>query len=117
MIEKKNWLTVFLLGIVTCGIYSIVYFYRYSQNVNKVCDGDGKNTKNYIVAILLSLITCGIYMWVWVYGIGARLEQAGKRYGVNSQSAIVYLLIYCVPVYNIYYIVTNMNEFADKING
>ncbi len=117
MIEKKNWVTVFLLSIITCGIYGIVYFCQYAKNVNTVCEGDGKNTKGYIVALLLSVITCGIYQWVWLYGIGSRLEQAGKRYGVNCQSAIVYLLISFVPVYNIYYIVNNMNEFADKING
>ena len=117
MIEKKNWVTVLLLSLVTCGIYGIVYFYQYSKDVNTVCEGDGKTTQNYIIALLLGMITCGIYMWVWYYGVGARLEQAGKRYGVNCQSPIVYLLIWFVPIYNFYYILNNMNEFADKING
>ena len=79
MIEKKNWVTVLLLSLVTCGIYGIVYFYQYSKDVNTVCEGDGKTTQNYIVALLLGMITCGIYMWVWYYGVGARLEQEGDQ--------------------------------------
>ncbi len=116
MVEKKNWVTVMLLSIVTCGIYGIVYFVQYAKDVNTVCAGDGKNTQDYIIALLLGIITCGIYQWVWFYGVGCRLEEAGKRYGVNCQSGIIYLLITFVPIYSFYYIVNNMNEFADRIN-
>ncbi|MBQ3050028.1 MAG: DUF4234 domain-containing protein [Oscillospiraceae bacterium] len=117
MIEKRNWLTVMLLSIVTCGIYGIIFFCKYADDVNKVCEGDGKTTKGYIVALLLGIITCGIYQFVWLYGIGGRLEEAGKRYDVKCQSPIVYLLICFVPIYSFYYLCENMNQFADKVNA
>ena len=115
MIEKRNWITVILLNLVTCGIYAMIFLYKYGEDVNKVCEGDGKNTMNYFLAMLLGIVTCGIYNFIWFYGIGARLEEAGKRYGVNCQSAIVYLLIMFVPFYGYYYLCDNMNQFADKV--
>lgn len=117
MIEKRNWVTVLLLSIVTCGIYGIIFWCKYVNDVNKVCEGDGKTTQNYIVALLLTAITCGIYGFIYYYGIGTRLEEAGKRYGISCQSGIVYMIIMFVPIYGFYYLCDNMNKFADAVNA
>ena len=72
MIQRRSFLTYILLSIITCGIYSIFFWYSYSDDMNKVCNGDGKETQNYLIVFLLSLVTCGIYYYIWVYGVGNR---------------------------------------------
>jgi hypothetical protein len=48
MIQRRSLLTLILLSIITCGIYGIIFWYNYSDDMNKVCNGDGKLTQNYI---------------------------------------------------------------------
>jgi hypothetical protein len=66
MIKRRSLLTLILLSFITCGIYGIVFWYNYSDDMNKVCNGDGKQTQNYLIVFLLSFITCGIYPIVWL---------------------------------------------------
>jgi len=86
-----------LLTIVTCGIYAIIFWYNYAEDMNRLCAGDGENTTNYIVAILLSIVTCGIYMWVWYYKIGNRLQKNAPRYGMqfqeNGTSVLMWMIL------------------------
>ncbi|MCR3759444.1 DUF4234 domain-containing protein [Clostridium felsineum] len=72
-----------LLGIITCGIYSYYTIYKVSQDVNVICDGDGRNTAGLIQFILLSIVTCGIYAWFWYYGVGNRLQENAPRYNLT----------------------------------
>lgn len=39
--DRSFW-TVLLLSIITCGIYGIVFWYNYTEDVNVVCRRDGK---------------------------------------------------------------------------
>ena len=60
-IKRRNGLVSALLGLVTCGLYHIFFWYQYGEDTNWVCRDDRKMTQNYIVAWILSWITCGIY--------------------------------------------------------
>lgn len=62
---KRSVLTVILLSIVTCGIYSIYWYYQTANELNACEEQD--QLPNYIVAILLSFVTCGIYGIYWLY--------------------------------------------------
>jgi len=85
-----------LLSIVTCGIYSIWFWYKYSEDMNIVCNGDGKTTQNYIIVLLLSIVTCGIYQFFWFYGLGNRLQENSGRYGVamseNGSTVLMWMI-------------------------
>jgi hypothetical protein len=125
MIKQRNFVAFILLSIITCGIYGIVFWYNYSDDMNIICNGDGKETKNYIIVILLSLITCGIYYWIWIYGVGNRLNENAPRYGINfSENGTTILLWMLVGslVFGIgaiiaqYLLVRNMNELANRYN-
>jgi hypothetical protein len=125
MIKQRNFVAFILLSIITCGIYGIVFWYNYSDDMNIICNGDGKETKNYIIVILLSLITCGIYYWFWIYGVGNRLNENAPRYGINfSENGTTILLWMLVGslVFGIgaiiaqYLLVRNMNELANRYN-
>lgn len=59
MIPHRSFLTVFLLSVVTCGIYWYYYMYRLTQDINQMTGDDGYYTDAAAV-VLLSIITCGL---------------------------------------------------------
>lgn len=125
MIKHRSLLTLILLSIITCGIYNIIFWYSYSEDLNRICQGDGKETKNYIVVMLLSFITCGIYFWIWLYGIGNRLSENAPRYGTHFQENGSTILLWAIvgsflcgvgPLIAMHFLIKNMNELADRYN-
>ena len=50
-IKRRNGLVSALLGLVTCGLYHIFFWYQYGEDTNWVCRDDRKMTQNYIFAI------------------------------------------------------------------
>lgn len=125
MIKRRSLLTLILLSIITCGIYSIVFWYSYSDDMNRVCNGDGKQTQNYIIVILLSIITLGIYPFIWYYGIGNRLQENAPRYGLNFSENGTTVILWMILgsflcgigyLYAMYIVIRNMNDIADRYN-
>lgn len=97
MKTDRSLLIYILLTIVTCGIYSIIFWYMYTEDINKVCDGDGNESPNYIIVLLLSIVTCGIYGFYWYYKQGNRLQAAAPRYELsfqeNGTSVLLWMLL------------------------
>jgi hypothetical protein len=94
--------------------------------MNKVCYGDGKETKNFLIVILLSIITCGIYTWIWYYGVGNRLAENAPRYGQrfneDGTTVLLWMLLGSLlcglgTFYAQYIMVKNMNSLADSFNN
>lgn len=125
MIKRRSLLTLILLSIITCGIYGIIFWYNYADDMNKVCNGDGKQTQNYIIVILLSFITCGIYPIIWFYGLGNRLQENAPRYGLsfneNGTTVIMWMIFGSLicgigSFFALHILIKNMNEIADRYN-
>jgi len=124
MIQTRNFWTVLLLSLVTCGIYMIYFLYTYVQDLNKVCAGDGEEDMNFIKIILLSAVTCGIYGMYWYYCIGNRLQNNAARYGLTFQENGTTFLLWMIlgswigvgPFVVMYFMVNNMNAIAEVYN-
>jgi heme/copper-type cytochrome/quinol oxidase subunit 2 len=125
MIRRRNFVTMILLSIITFGIYGIVFWYTYSDDMNTVCNGDGKETRNYFIVILLSIITCGIYYWFWLYSVGNRLSENAPRFGTNFSENGTTILLWTLigsllcgigSLVAQYILVKNMNDLADRYN-
>ncbi|MDE6408337.1 MAG: DUF4234 domain-containing protein [Anaeroplasmataceae bacterium] len=72
--QKRDVIVVILLGIFTCGIYSIYWFYTTAEALNNEVD-DNEPLMNYILALLLGLITCGIYPIYWYWKFYSKLDK------------------------------------------
>lgn len=125
MISRRSLVTYILLSIITCGIYSIIFWYNYADDMNKVCEGDGKVTQNFIIVLLLSFVTCGIYYWIWLYGVGNRLSENAPRYGAyfqeNGTTILLWMLIGSLvcgigSFVATYLLIKNMNELGNRYN-
>ena len=73
---KRDLITVILLSIFTCGIYSIYWMYQTTRELNS-CEPDEPLT-NYFIAILLSVITLGIYGIYWTYKFYKKVDSVTK---------------------------------------
>lgn len=112
--KKYNWITVLLLGIVTCGIYGLIVNYNIVENNNKIAEEKGEETiKGLIIAILLGCVTCGIYYIFWLYKFYKQQVAIAEKSGVQVapiNNPIVLLLLTYVPVYGTYVLCDNYNR-------
>ena len=126
MVQQRSLVTYILLTIVTCGIYSIYFWYKYAEDMNKVCEGDGETTTNYIVVLLLNVVTCGIYSFFWYFKLGNRLQTNAPRYSQNFQENGTTILMWMIfgsllcgvgSFYAMYILIKNMNSIANVYNA
>lgn len=126
MIKQRSLLTYILLSLVTFGIYSIYFWYTYTDDLNTVCAGDGEETTNYILVLLLSMVTCGIYGYIWYYKVGNRLQNNAPRYGLffseNGTTALLWLLFGSLvcgigPFVAMHIFIKNLNALGAAYNN
>ncbi len=125
MIKQRSLATYIILTFLTCGIYSIFFWYSYTEDVNAMCRGDGEESMNYILVLLLSVITCGIYGLYWFYKQANRLRKAGPRYGVaiaeGGGEFLMWYLVGCLICFvgsflSFNVLIKNANLIADAYN-
>ena len=115
----------FLLTICTCGIYGFNFCCKMADDVNVICEGDGKETVSGAKLVLLTFCTCGIYGLIWNYSLANRLSENASRYGLtikeNGSSVIMWstlgVLLCCSgPFVGFNIIIKNMNALASAYN-
>ncbi|HRF70546.1 MAG: DUF4234 domain-containing protein [Anaeroplasmataceae bacterium] len=84
--QNRSVVTVVLLSIFTCGIYSIYWFYVTANELNNEKPEDP--LMNYILAILLGIVTCGIYLLYWDYKFYKKVDEV-----TGSNDAIVNFVV------------------------
>ncbi len=126
MIQQRDFLKYVIFSIITCGIYSIYYWYKYTEDINTVCESDNSPSPNYIVVILLTIVTCGIYMYFWYYKQADRLYTIAPKYNtVVAEEGTKVLLLMIVfsfvvgigPWIAMYILTNNLNKIAIEYNN
>lgn len=81
---NRGFWKMFLLSIVTLGIYPMVVYSNISEEINiSASRYDGERTKNYLWAGVLAGLTLGIYGLVWTHGMCRRMGTELTRRGIN----------------------------------
>lgn len=80
MIPQRSFAAFLLLSLLTCGIYGIVFFCRWTRENNHLCQGDGWESPGFPAVLLLSTLTLGIYGLYWCWRMGNRLQENAVRY-------------------------------------
>ncbi len=93
MMKKKNIALYIILSIVTLGVFRYFFWYSWTKDVNKLCDGDGKDSANYILVLILNVFSLGINVPVWTYQMGERLFQKAGDYGVEIKHGGFFLML------------------------
>lgn len=82
--ERKLWKYI-VFSILTCGIYSIVFWSSIGEDLNLTASRrDGKKTMHYcLIFFLLTGLTFGIAALVWYHRLSARIGQELQRRGIG----------------------------------
>lgn len=80
----RKLIQFFLLTAVTFGIYGIVYWVQFVNDINTVSEQrHAKETPHFIIMLLLSCITCNIYMFVWHHNLANKIAEEAKIRGID----------------------------------
>lgn len=81
---NRGLLKFILLGIITFGIYPLVFYSSISSDVNIICSRyDGRKTMHYcLLFFIISPITFGIASIVWAHNISERIGNEIRRRGI-----------------------------------
>lgn len=93
MLKKKKLGLFIFLNIITLGIYGIFFWYKWTEDVNTLCDGDDKDSANYLLVLLLDIFSLGIYTLVWNYQMAERMYQKAADYGVELKHGGMFVML------------------------
>lgn len=126
--KRRSFWMMLLLSMVTCGIYGIIWWYTFVEDLNTLTDGRSyeKPSPNFILVLLLGTITCGIYSLIWMYKQGNRTADAAATYGIQTRfSGTSLLLWYLVgsllcglgPLIGLFQWIEAYNHLVDAYNA
>lgn len=93
MIKQRKIAKYVLLQIVTLGIYGLFFWSDWTEDLNKMCEDDDKESANYILVFLLDIFSFGIYSFVWNYGQSERMYRIAPKYGIQLNHGGSYILL------------------------
>jgi len=83
---NRNPWKVYLLSLLTCGIYSVGFFMPIADDLDKIAPTRYRTkTLNYIFALILAYFTYGIVLDVWLHQISERIEEALNRRRISYE--------------------------------
>lgn len=78
--NRRSWVKMVFLGIITLGIYPTVIWSRIVTELNLVASRyDGERTMPYFAMVVLSPLTLLIYSLVWMHGFCRRIGAELRR--------------------------------------
>lgn len=80
--EVRNPVTVLVLGLVTCGIYQLIWLYTICNEVNQ---GLGREEFNFGKEFVLSIVTCGAWGIWFMWRMSEALVELQKAWGVEPE--------------------------------
>lgn len=83
MKTNRSWVKLWLLSIITLGIYGIWYWTTYGEDLNLLAP-QRKKTMNYcLVFFIFSWLTLGIVPIVWQHRVSAKIGNILRERGIN----------------------------------
>ncbi len=92
--KKRKYWRYLLLNIITLGIYGIVFWYKWTKDINKICEGDDYDSANYLLVALLDCVSLSIFSFVWNYQMVERMYQKAPEYGIEFKHGGMWALIW-----------------------
>ena len=114
-LQKFSFISVFLLSIVTCGIYGFYFMVKMADNVHALVGR--KTTASGAMLIILTMVTCGIYAVYFYYEMAMGLNEAKAQRNIPgpeiSTVATLLLMLFGLGVIPMYWLINGMNQLID----
>ncbi len=118
MIKNRKIAKYIFLNIITLGIYGIFFWHKWTEDVNKICEGDDKESANYLLVFILDFFSLFIYAFVWNYQMVERMFQKAADYNVSLKHGGMFVAIWRVlPFVSSVYKIKYINKLAEAYNA
>lgn len=117
--KKRNYWRYLILEIITLGIYGIVFWYKWTKDLNKICEGDDYDSANYLLVALLDCVSLSIYSFVWNCQMVERMYQKAPEFGLEFKHGGMWAVIwrfFFFPVCS-YTKIKYINQLVDAYNA
>ena len=116
--KERSLVAYYLFSFLTLGIYALIFWGKYTKDVNDLCEGDGKKTMKFKYVVLLSIITVGIFGLVWRCKLANRLQENAERYDLKFSEGGALVVIFSIfgLVLGDFILIKNFNKMAKAYN-
>lgn len=88
--ESPNYIVVWLLSIITCGIYGYVWYYKQGNRLQAIAPKYGlafqENGTSVLLWMILGAFLCGIGPFIAVHILIKNLNAIGQIYNYNMNT-------------------------------
>ena len=124
MKTNRSVLKFVLLGLVTFGIYDIVFYYYLNEDMNKMQKDRKISQMNFVGVFFLGLVTLGIVPLIWFIKFGFRFYDEAKYKKVKTEGNAWWFILgtllldwtVAVPIITHYQMINTMNRLAEDYN-
>ena len=118
MIKQRKTGKFIFLNIITLGIYGLFFWTKWTNDLNKICDGDDKESGHYILVFILDIFSFGINAFVWNYQMVERMYQKAKDYNITLKHGGMFVMIWRIlPIVSSVYKIKYFNKLAEAYNA
>jgi len=102
----KELVKTLLIGMVTCGIYNMIWFIKKCSEMSGFLQRDEPSWPK---LFLLSFVTCGLYGIYWeLVRLGPLIQEMQYRAGVPNPQNLGWM--YLIPYYNVILLQQELNR-------
>lgn len=91
-IQKRNPIMVVILMLITCGLYSLYWYYKMYEELSSITN-QTPTQNSYAVDLFISIITCGLWGFYVDYKISKQLHEIRKKYNLSGDDSSNIILV------------------------
>jgi drug/metabolite transporter (DMT)-like permease len=113
--KTRNPWGVWLIALVTLGVYFFVWYYKVNRELRDYDPDIEVEPGIALLAVLLGWIVIFVFAWVSVYRTGDRIQQAETTSGANERcNGWLGILLYMLGGFNMVYYQSQLNKVWDR---
>ena len=113
--KTRNPWGVWLIALVTLGVYFFVWYYKVNRELRDYDPDIEVEPGLALLAVLLGWIVFFVFAWVSVYRTGDRIQQAQTTSGATERcNGWLGILFYILGGFNMVYYQSQLNKVWDR---
>jgi hypothetical protein len=103
--KRRGPWAVWLLAVVTCGVYGLVWYYKVNRELRDCGAGVAVRPVLSVLALLPGVVLCYVPLFTSIYRTGERIRRAQAQAGLQPSCGpgLALLLVFALGLWPVYY--------------